>query len=121
FYQCAWIAVLRQLTFSLHDALPIYTTVHRRPECPASSSWQEFFSFEVGDGGIGQSQVHLRGPVPRDCLVGSGIVVLQAVFLRALSQGQGVGNVIEEEPLVLQRAEAAFAGTVLTGGVLPRA
>ncbi|MTE23848.1 hypothetical protein, partial [Microbacterium sp. ZXX196] len=25
--------------------------------CPASSSWQDFFSFKGGDGGVGQAQV----------------------------------------------------------------
>ncbi|WP_373683853.1 hypothetical protein, partial [Microbacterium sp. 18062] len=42
--------------------------------CPASSSWQDFFSFEVGDGGVGQAEVHLHRPVPSDRLVRADLV-----------------------------------------------
>src|SRR5699024_1062037 len=47
--------------------------------CPASSIWQDFFSFEVGDGGVGQAQVHLHRPVPGDRFVGADGVVLDPV------------------------------------------
>src|SRR5699024_12761377 len=94
-----------------------HTAPQRAPASswPAASSWQDLFSCEVGDGGVGQPQVDLRGPVPRDRFVRAGVVVLDAVVLRALNQGQGVGDVVEEEPFVLQRPESAFAGPVLTG------
>jgi hypothetical protein len=53
--------------------------------------------------------VHLLGSVPGDGFVGSGLVVLDPVVLRALSEDDGVGDLVEEEALVLQCAEAAFA------------
>jgi hypothetical protein len=58
--------------------------------CPASRSWQDFFSFEVGDGGVGQAQVHLHRSVPGDRLVGADLVVLGAVVLGAGDQFEGV-------------------------------
>lgn len=33
-------------------------------DCPASSSWHDFLGLKCRDGGVGQSQVHLLGPVP---------------------------------------------------------
>lgn len=77
--------------------------------CPASSSWQEFFSFEVGDCGVGQAQVHLQWPVPGDGLVGPDGVVLDAVVLGSFDEGERVGDVVEEQPLVFQGPEPAFA------------
>ena len=69
--------------------------------CPASSSWQVSFDFEVGDCGAGQAQLHLRWPVEGDRLMQASVVVLDAVVLRAVSQGQGIGDVVEKEPLLL--------------------
>ena len=77
--------------------------------CPASTSWQDFFSVEVGGGGVGLAQVDLQGPVPGDRLVGSCGVLVEAVVVGAFDELEGVGDLVEEEPLVLQRAEAAFA------------
>ena len=80
-----------------------------RPNCPASSCWQDFFSFEGGGGGVGQAHVHLYRPVPGDRLVRAFGVVLGPVVLGALDQRQRVGDLVEEQPLVLQCPEPAFA------------
>jgi hypothetical protein len=77
--------------------------------CPASSSWQDFFYFKGGDGGVGQAQVHLQWPVPGDRFVGALGVVLDSVVLGPLDQGQRVGDLVEEQPLVLQCPEPPFA------------
>ena len=78
-------------------------------KCPASSSWQGFFSFEVGDGGVGQAEVHVHRPVPGDRFVRADGVVLGPVVLGPLDERQGVGDLIKEQSLVLQRPEPAFA------------
>lgn len=77
--------------------------------CPASRRWQDFFSFEVGDGGVGQAEVDVDRPVPGDRLVRSHGVVLGPVVLGAFDELEGVGDLVEEQPFVLQRAEAALA------------
>lgn len=77
--------------------------------CPASSSWQDFFLFKGGDGRAGSAEVDLEGPVPGDSLVRALSVVLDAVVLSSFDQRQRVGNLVEEQPFVLQRAEPAFA------------
>ena len=58
--------------------------------CRASSSWQEIFSFEVGDGRVGQAGVDVCGPVPGDRFVGSGVVIVVAVGVDLLDQTQAV-------------------------------
>ena len=42
--------------------VPLQVSARRVTErtCPASSSWQGFFSFEVGDGGVGRAGIHSR-------------------------------------------------------------
>ena len=77
--------------------------------CPASSSWQDFFSFEVGDGGVGQAEVDVEGPVPGDRFVGSDFVVVDPVVLSAFDELESVTDFVEEQPLVLQGPEPAFA------------
>lgn len=77
--------------------------------CPASSIWQDFFSFEVGDGGVGKAQVHVHRPVPGDRLVRTDLVVFDPVVLSAFDERHRVGDLVEEQPLVLQRPEPAFA------------
>ena len=104
----AWERFTPFLEFPPEVRRVIYTTNSIESVCPASSSWQDFFSFEVRDGGVGQAQVHLHGPVPGDRLVGADLVVLGAVVLGAGDQFEGVGDLVEEEPLVLQRPEAAL-------------
>ena len=54
-------------------------------------------------------EVHLLGPVPGDGLVRSDLVVLDPVFLGVFSEHDGVVDLVDEQPLVLQGAEAAFA------------
>ena len=78
-------------------------------KCPASSSWQDFFAVKGRDRGVGQAQVHLGGPVPGDGLVGADGVVLDPVVLGVLREHDGVVDLVDVEPLVLQSAEAAFA------------
>ena len=80
----------------------------RRP-CPASSSWQIFGLGKVGDQRVGQAEVDVSGPVPGQRLVRADGVVLDPVVLGVGDQVQGVGDLLEEELLVLQRAEAALA------------
>ncbi len=77
--------------------------------CPASSSWQDFFCFKGGGGGVGQAEVHLQWPVPGDRLMRALGVVLDSVVLGPLDERQGVRDLVEEQPLVLQRPEPAFA------------
>lgn len=90
---------------------PQPTTPHVREQvgCPASSSWQDFFLFKGGDGRAGSPEVDLEGPVPGDRLVRALGVVLDAVVFRSFDQGQRVGDLVEEQAFVLQRAEPAFA------------
>ena len=78
-------------------------------DCPASSCWQDLFSFKGGGGGVGQAQVHLHRPVPGDRLVRALGVVLGPVVRGAVDQRQRVGDLVEEQPLVLQCPEPAFA------------
>ena len=78
-------------------------------ECPASSSWQDFFCFKGGGGGVGQAEVHLQWPVPGDRLMRALGVVLDSVVLGPLDERQGVRDLVEEQSLVLQRPEPAFA------------
>src|SRR5450830_1279286 len=77
--------------------------------CPASSRWQVLGFGKVGDSGVGVAEVDLDGAVPSDRLVGSDGVVLDPVVLGVRGQVQGVWDLLEEQPLVLQGAEAAFA------------
>lgn len=81
----------------------------RDDECPASSKWQDFFSIEGGDGRVGQPGVDLGGPVPGDGLVRADVVVVGAAGFHVLDQRQPVVDLLQEEPLVLQGAEPAFA------------
>jgi hypothetical protein len=53
--------------------------------------------------------VDLDGAVPGEVLVGSDGVVLDPVVLGVGCQVQGVWDLFEEQPLVLQGPEAAFA------------
>jgi hypothetical protein len=53
--------------------------------------------------------VDLAGPVPGQGLVGTHGVVFDPVVLGVGDQVQGVGDLLEEELLVLQRAKAALA------------
>ena len=78
-------------------------------ECPASSCWQVLGLGKVGGQRVGQAQVDLQGPVPGDRLVRSHCVVLGPVVVGVRDEGQDVVDLFEEEPLVLQGAEPAFA------------
>jgi hypothetical protein len=53
--------------------------------------------------------VDLEGPVPGQRLVRADGVVLDPVVLGVGDEVQGVGHLLEEQLLVLQRAEAALA------------
>ncbi len=77
--------------------------------CPASSSWQIFGLGKVGDQRIGQAEVDVPGPVPGQRLVGTHGVVLDPVVLGVCNQVPSVGDLFEEQLLVLQRSESAFA------------
>src|SRR5665647_2820570 len=78
-------------------------------ECPASSRWQVLGLGEVGDLRVGVAEVDLDRAVPGQVLVGSDGVVLDPVALDVDGQVDRVGDLLEEQPLVLQGAEAAFA------------
>ena len=78
-------------------------------DCPASRSWQVFGGLKCRDGRAGQAEVHLLGPVPGQCFVGPDLVVLDAVLLGVLGEHDGVVDLVDVEPLVLQRAEPALA------------
>src|SRR5665647_1344188 len=77
--------------------------------CPASSRWQVFGLGEVGDLRVGVAEVDLDWAVPGQVLVGSDGVVLDPVALDVGGQVDRVGDLFEEQPFVLQGAEAAFA------------
>lgn len=83
--------------------------VLRRWLCPASSSWQGFFDFEVGDGGAGEAGVDVGGPIPGDGLVGSDVVVVLPVGVHVLDEFEGVADLFPEQPLVFHGPEPAFA------------
>src|SRR5665647_838801 len=80
-----------------------------RCACPASSRWQVFGLGEVGDLRVGVAEVDLDWAVPGQVLVGSDGVVLDPVALDVGGQVDRVGDLFEEQPFVLQGAEAAFA------------
>ena len=63
----------------------------------------------MGVFGVGVAEVDLDGAVPGQVLVGSDGVVLDPVALDVGGQVDRVGDFFEEQPLVLQGAEAAFA------------
>jgi hypothetical protein len=77
--------------------------------CPASRSWQDFFGLKGGDARVGQPQVHVLGPVPGDGLVGPDGVVLDPVLLGPVGESDGVLDLVDEQALVLQGPETAFA------------
>lgn len=77
--------------------------------CPASSRWQNFFSIEDGDGRVGQAGVDLYRPVPGDGLGRADVVVVGAVGFHVLDQGQSVVDLLQEQSLIFQGAESAFA------------
>src|SRR5665647_1194283 len=85
--------------------------VQRRdaPSSLPSSRWQVFRLREVGNRGFGVAEMDLDRPVPGQVLVGSDGVVLDPVVLDLGGQVDRVGDLFEEQPLVLQGAEAAFA------------
>jgi hypothetical protein len=64
---------------------------------------------KVGDQRVGQAEVDLEGAVPGQRLVRADGVVLDPVVLGVGDEVQGVGHLLEEQLLVLQRAEAALA------------
>lgn len=74
-----------------------------------SSSWQGFFGFEVGDGGVSVAGVDLGGPVPGDRFVRADVVVVVAVDADLLNKSEAVVDLFTEQPLVLHGPEAAFA------------
>ena len=78
------------------------------PGCPASSRWQVFGLGEVGDLRVGVAEVDLDRAVPGQVLVGSDGVVLDPVVLDVDGQVDRVGDLLEEQALVLQGPEAAF-------------
>src|SRR5665648_677487 len=77
--------------------------------CPASRRWQVLRLGKVGDRRVGEAEVDLDRAVPGQVLVGSDGVVLDPVMLDVSGQVDRVGDLFEEQPLVLQRPEAAFA------------
>lgn len=79
---------------TLEDSLALH--------CPASSSWQVLGLGKVGDDGVGGADVDVVGTVPGECLVGADGVVLDPVVLGVTDEVQGVGDLLEEELLVLQ-------------------
>jgi hypothetical protein len=60
----------------------------------------------MGGGGAG---VDVVGAVPGEGLVGADGVVVMPVVLGVTEEVEGVGELLEEELLVLQGAEAALA------------
>jgi len=53
--------------------------------CLASSSWQGFFDFEVGDGGVGVAGGDVGGPVSGDRFVWADLVVVGPVGVDLLN------------------------------------
>ena len=79
-------------------------------ECPASSSWQDFF-FKGGCGRAGVAEVDLERPVPDDSLVGTLGICARRGSPRPVRPGGAPrrSNMGREQPLVGQRLEPAFA------------
>jgi len=67
-------------------------------ECPGSGGWQGLGLLKCLDGGVGQAQVHLRGPVPGNCLVQADFVVVDSVLLGLLGQHDGVVDLVQVGP-----------------------
>src|SRR5690606_3211312 len=76
---------------------------------PRQAAGRFWVSGKLGGQRVGQAQVDLQGPVPGDRLVRSHGVVLGPVVVGVRDEGQDVVDLFEEEPLVLQGAEPAFA------------
>ncbi len=58
---------------------------------------------------VGQADVDVEEPVPGERLVRADGVVLDPVVLGVRDQVRGVGDLLKEQLLVLQRAEPALA------------
>ena len=80
-----------------------------RYRCPASRRWRVLGLGNVGGRGVGVAEVDVERPVPGDGFVRSDGVVLDPVALGVRGQVEGVGDLLEEQSLVLQGAEAALA------------
>ena len=79
---------------------------------PASRKWQDFGSFKGGDGRVGEADVYLPQPVPRQRLVWSDRVELDPELPRVAGQVKHVEDVLAVEPLVLQRLERSLPHAV---------
>lgn len=77
--------------------------------CPASRTWQGFLGLKGGCRRAGVPQVDLGWTVPGQGFVRSDGVVLDPVLLGVLGEHDGVVDLIDVEPLVLQGPEPAFA------------
>ncbi len=51
---------------------------------------------------VGGSQVHVKWLVPGDCFVRADLVVLEAVLLGVFGEHDGVGDFVDEQPLVFE-------------------
>lgn len=82
---------------------------HTRPSLSRVKQMAGLGSWETGGAGVGEAEVDVRRAVPGDGFVGADGVVLGPVGLGVFDEVQGVVDLFEEQPFVLQGAEAAFA------------
>lgn len=77
--------------------------------CLASRSRQDFFDFEVGDGGVGQAGVDLGGSIPGDCLVRADVVVVLPVRGDLVDEFEPVVDFLAEQPFVRTRVRTCLS------------
>lgn len=102
----ASIGRIRANARGFHDPQAFITLIML---CRASSSWQDFLGVKGGCGRFREAEVHLLRAVPGQRLVGAQLVVFGPVVLGSFGELDRVGDVVEEEPFVLEGAEPAFA------------
>ena len=84
-----------------------------------SSSWHSFGLGEVGDPGVGETEVDIERAVPGQGLVRADRVELDAVLVADADEVEGVIDLLAVETLVFQRLEAALSNAGLPGGLGP--
>ena len=95
------------------------------PDQLLQHSQQEFFDFESGDGGVGETGVDLGGSVPGDRFVRADVVVVVPVGADLVDELEPLVDLLTEQPLAFSssptrvpetRSDSAFGPGFARGG-----